>query len=122
MYCGFHAALTGARSYQGLVGKDDSDGIDMAYRVVADHIRNLSVAIADGSEPGSSPAGSISMSFHWNVCAGPTGRQYVLRRILRRAVRYAHSFLGAKDGFFPQLVPVVVRERCAFMVASATLT
>ncbi|SPQ96879.1 unnamed protein product (mitochondrion) [Plasmodiophora brassicae] len=81
--------LTGVRPYKGQVGKHDTDGIDMAYRVIADHIRNLSVAIADGSEP------------------GPTGRQYVLRRILRRAVRYAHSFLGAKDGFFSQLVPVV---------------
>lgn len=48
------------------VGADDVGGIDMAYRVVADHIRTLSFAIADGSRPGND------------------GREYVLRRVLRR--------------------------------------
>lgn len=72
------------------VGKDDADGRDMAYRVVADHIRTLSFAIADGARPGND------------------GRNYVLRRILRRAVRYGQEVLKAKEGFFVQLVDSVV--------------
>ncbi|CAI9108700.1 OLC1v1008371C1 [Oldenlandia corymbosa var. corymbosa] len=81
---------TGARPYSGKVGADDADNIDMAYRVVADHIRTLSFAIADGS------------------CPGNEGREYVLRRILRRAVRYGTEVLKAKQGFFSGLVKVVV--------------
>ncbi|WVZ03047.1 hypothetical protein V8G54_023853 [Vigna mungo] len=81
---------TGARPYSGKVGADDVDKIDMAYRVVADHIRTLSFAIADGSRPGND------------------GREYVLRRILRRAVRYGREVLKAKEGFFSGLVSVVV--------------
>lgn len=74
--------LTGARTYTDKVGKDDSDGKDMAYRVVADHIRTLCFSIADGARPGNE------------------GRDYVLRRILRRAVRYGRETLGAQVGFF----------------------
>ncbi|KAL9296296.1 hypothetical protein ACSQ67_022192 [Phaseolus vulgaris] len=81
---------TGARTYSGKVGPDDVDKVDMAYRVVADHIRTLSIAIADGSRPGND------------------GREYVLRRILRRAVRYGREVLKAKEGFFNGLVSVVV--------------
>ncbi|XP_026402524.1 alanine--tRNA ligase-like [Papaver somniferum] len=81
---------TGARPYSGKVGADDVDKIDMAYRVVADHIRTLSFAIADGSRPGNE------------------GREYVLRRILRRAVRYGSEVLKGQEGFFSGLVRVVV--------------
>ncbi|XP_010523577.1 PREDICTED: alanine--tRNA ligase-like isoform X2 [Tarenaya hassleriana] len=82
---------TGARSYSGKVGSEDVDNVDMAYRVVADHIRTLSFAIADGS------------------CPGNEGREYVLRRILRRAVRYGKEILKAEEGFFNGLVSSVIR-------------
>ena len=85
--------LTGApREYRGGVGpEEDPDNIDMAYRVIADHIRTLCISIADGARPGNE------------------GREYVLRRVLRRAVRYGREVLKAKEGFFSKLVPVVVR-------------
>ncbi|XP_035981774.1 alanine--tRNA ligase, cytoplasmic [Fundulus heteroclitus] len=81
---------TGARPYSGKVGSDDADGIDMAYRVLADHARTITISLSDGGRPDN------------------TGRGYVLRRILRRAVRYSHEKLGAKRGFFASLVDVVV--------------
>ncbi|XP_050675735.1 alanine--tRNA ligase, cytoplasmic [Leptidea sinapis] len=80
---------TKTRPYSGKVGTDDSDGIDMAYRVLADHARTLTIALSDGG------------------CPDNTGRGYVLRRILRRAVRYASEKLGAKPGFFATLVYTV---------------
>jgi len=82
--------LTGARPYMGRLGTADTDTVDTAYRVIADHIRTLTFAITDGAMPS-------------NV-----GRGYVLRRILRRAVRYGRQMLNARSGFFAQLVPVVV--------------
>lgn len=81
---------TGARPYSGKVGTEDADGIDMAYRVLADHARTLTIALSDGGHPDN------------------TGRGYVLRRILRRAVRYASEKLNAKPGFFASLVHTVV--------------
>jgi alanyl-tRNA synthetase len=86
---------TGIRPYTGKVGKEDVDHVDMAYRVVADHIRTLTIAITDGAQPGND------------------GRNYVIRRILRRGVRYARSYLypaGStyEPGFFSGLTPVVV--------------
>lgn len=81
---------TGSRQYTGKVGADDVDGIDMAYRVVSDHIRTLTIALSDGGRPDN------------------TGRGYVLRRILRRGVRYATEKLNAQPGFFSSLVPVVI--------------
>lgn len=61
----------------------------MAYRVVADHARTLTIALSDGGRPDN------------------TGRGYVLRRILRRGVRYSIEKLGAKPGFFADLVDIV---------------
>lgn len=48
---------TGVRPYTGKVGAEDVDGIDMAYRVVADHIRTLTIAITDGGKPDSTGRG-----------------------------------------------------------------
>ncbi|XP_026487710.2 alanine--tRNA ligase, cytoplasmic [Vanessa tameamea] len=81
---------TKVRPYTGKVGSDDTDGIDMAYRVLADHARTLTIALSDGGHPDN------------------TGRGYVLRRILRRAVRFASEKLNAKPGFFASLVHTVV--------------
>jgi len=67
-------------------------GTDVAMRVVADHLRAIAFAIADGQLPS-------------NVKAG-----YVIRRILRRAVRYAFTFLDLKDPFIYELVPVLAEQ------------
>eukprot|EP01118_Nematostelium_gracile_P013554 TRINITY_DN5138_c0_g1_i5.p1 TRINITY_DN5138_c0_g1~~TRINITY_DN5138_c0_g1_i5.p1 ORF type:complete len:965 (-),score=391.54 TRINITY_DN5138_c0_g1_i5:19-2700(-) len=80
---------TGARPYAGKLGQEDTDNIDMAYRVIADHLRTVTFAIADGARP------------------DKEGRNYVVRRILRRAIRYGRQTLKAKAGFFHQLIPVV---------------
>lgn len=63
---------------------------DVAMRVIADHLRTVSFSITDGQLPS-------------NVKAG-----YVIRRILRRAVRYAYTYLGQKDAFMYKLVPVLI--------------
>ncbi|KAH6845333.1 tRNA synthetases class II (A)-domain-containing protein [Chaetomium sp. MPI-CAGE-AT-0009] len=85
--------VTGARPYTDKYGKDDVDGIDTAYRVAADHIRLLSFAIADGAAPN-------------NI-----GRGYVVRRVLRRGVRYARKYFQAEIGsFFSSILPALVEQ------------
>lgn len=69
-----------------------NSAIDMAMRVVADHVRAVAFAIADGQPPS-------------NVKAG-----YVIRRILRRAVRYGYTYLGFEAPFIHCLVPVLVQQ------------
>ena len=68
------------------VGEDT----DVAMRVIADHIRTISFAITDGQLPSNNKAG------------------YVIRRILRRAVRYAYTFLGMKQPFLASLLPALI--------------
>ena len=65
---------------------------DVAMRVIADHLRAISFSIADGQLPSNAKAG------------------YVIRRILRRAVRYAYTFLGQKQAFIYKLIPTLVAE------------
>ncbi|BDD57945.1 Alanine--tRNA ligase [Monascus purpureus] len=85
--------VTGARKYRGLFGADDPDGIDTAYRVIADHARTLTIAISDGATPNNE------------------GRGYVIRRVLRRGARFARKYFGVEIGsFFSKIVPVVVDE------------
>ena len=71
-------------------GKEEN--IDVAMRVIADHLRAVSFSIADGQLPSNAKAG------------------YVIRRILRRAVRYAYTFLGQKEAFMYKLLPVFIGE------------
>lgn len=53
----FSLKATGAREYTGKVGADDTDGLDMAYRVLSDHIRTLTIAFSDGGKPESTGRG-----------------------------------------------------------------
>ncbi len=72
-----------------LAGKSygDDEKQDIAFRVIADHIRAVSMCIADGQLPSNNGAG------------------YVVRRILRRAARYGYSYLGFTEPFFHKLIP-----------------
>ena len=85
--------ITGAREYRGKFGEEDLDGIDTAYRVVADHVRTLTFAISDGAVPNNE------------------GRGYVVRRVLRRGARYARKYFRSDIGeFFSKIVPTLVRQ------------
>ncbi|MDG2094316.1 MAG: alanine--tRNA ligase [Phycisphaerales bacterium] len=70
-------------------GNSLDDPIDVAYRVIADHVRCVTIALADGARPGNE------------------GRSYVLRRILRRAVRMVHQTLGVHEPMLCRIVPAV---------------
>lgn len=70
----------------------EKEETDIAMRVIADHLRAVSFSIADGQLPSNAKAG------------------YVIRRILRRAVRYAYTFLDQKEAFIYKLIPVLVQE------------
>lgn len=71
---------------------NEQEKIDIAMRVVADHMRAVAFSIADGQLPGNAKAG------------------YVIRRILRRAVRYAYTFLDQKEAFIFKLLTVFIHE------------
>ena len=77
------AAMAGAK-----YGEDKQK--DVAMRVIADHIRTIAFSITDGQLPSNAKAG------------------YVIRRILRRAVRYGYTFLGQKQSFMYKLLPVLI--------------
>ena len=70
----------------------DDEKQDVALRVIVDHLRAIAFVIADGQLPSNAKAG------------------YVIRRILRRAVRYGYTFLGQKEAFIYKLVPTLVAE------------
>jgi len=74
----------------------DDEKADIAMRVIADHLRAISFAIADGQLPSNNKAG------------------YVIRRILRRAVRYGYTFLGFKEPFIHELLHVLVKQMGEF--------
>ncbi|KAF2485377.1 tRNA synthetases class II (A)-domain-containing protein [Neohortaea acidophila] len=85
--------VTGAREYRGKFGDEDPDGIDTAYRVVADHVRTLTFSISDGGVPDAKDRG------------------YVIRRVLRRGVRYARKYFNVEIGdFFSKLIPTLVAQ------------
>ncbi|WP_448606042.1 alanine--tRNA ligase [Paenimyroides ceti] len=82
------AQLTGA-TYTKIAGSEEEEKINIAIRVISDHVRAVAFAIADGQLPSNGGAG------------------YVIRRILRRAIRYAFTFLNKKEPFIYELVEIL---------------
>ncbi len=80
------------KTYTGQTEKSDRSAEAVAMRVIADHIRAVSFAIADGLVPGNAKAG------------------YVIRRILRRAIRYGYSYLNLTEPFMTKLVPTLAMQ------------
>jgi len=87
--------------FQPLIGKlgemcgkkyGDNKDVDVAMRVVADHVRTIAFSVADGQLPSNAKAG------------------YVIRRILRRAVRYGYTFLGFKEAFMYRLIDTLIES------------
>jgi alanyl-tRNA synthetase len=72
--------------------KNNQEQTNIAMRVIADHIRTIAFSIADGQLPSNAKAG------------------YVIRRILRRAVRYGYTFLGQKSAFMYKIIPALVEN------------
>ena len=77
---------------------DNSSMTDIAMRVLADHIRAVAFAIADGEMPGSGGAG------------------YVIRRILRRSIRYNYTYLNCKEPFIHKLLPMIAEQFKGFFL------
>lgn len=88
----FAALINKTAELCGSTYKGSGSMTDIAFRVIADHIRAVSFCIADGQLPSN------------------TGAGYVIRRILRRAIRYGFSFLSLKKPFLTELVPVLAEE------------
>lgn len=87
----FQPTITKVAEWAGVKYGDDQRK-DIALRVIADHIRAISFTIADGQLPSNAKAG------------------YVIRRILRRAVRYGYTFLGFQEPFLNKLVPMLAAQ------------
>jgi alanyl-tRNA synthetase len=88
-------SLTG-KKYTIKAANDEEDKTNIAIRVIADHVRAVAFAIADGQLPGNGGAG------------------YVIRRILRRAIRYGFTFLDTKEPFINELVAVLAAQMGEF--------
>ncbi|MBC7425351.1 MAG: alanine--tRNA ligase, partial [Bacteroidia bacterium] len=88
----FSGTISALENISGKIYGGTDEKKDIAFRVIADHIRAISFTIADGQLPSN------------------TGAGYVIRRILRPAVRYGYSFLDMREPFLTKLVPVISKQ------------